>query len=174
MKITKIAIYAAALGVFVTALCLFFLDTIHGPMFPLGAGEENKAGAALGWVTAGTMVGLLIVFVFKMLFLAKKTKPETKLKLAPAYQWVNGLHRPLGALAIALLCLHFTMVFDVNDPSWVHFITGYVLVGLLLLIAALGFWAYFNKTPSRKKITLAHQIAVAALLVTFLVHLIVK
>jgi hypothetical protein len=81
---------------------------------------------------------------------------------------------PIGSISVALLFLHFVMVFDVTNPSWVHFVTGYILAGLMLALVVFGIVAHNNKTPARKYLTLCHQIDVALLIVTFIVHLILK
>lgn len=172
MKAAKISLFALAGAVLVTAWTLFFVYTIHGPMFPTT--EENKAGAAVGWVMAGFMLCMMLIFVLKTIFMSKKTSPETKKKLAPVYQIMNQFHMPIGLLVIGLLYLHFAMVFDITNASWVHFITGYVMLGLLALIAIGGFVSYFNKTPARKYLTMGHQTMVALTVVMFIIHLILK
>lgn len=168
MKAAKISLYSLAGAVFVTALVLFFVLTIHGPV---NAGE---GGEAVGWVLGGVMVCLALIFIMKTIFLSPKTKPETKKKLMPVYKAMNQFHMPVGLVAVSLLDLHFALVFDVTNPSWVHFVTGYVMAGLLAVAVAFGFVAYFNKTPKRKILTLAHQLTFASLVVVFIIHLILK
>lgn len=168
MKAAKISIYSLAGSVFVVALILFFLYTVHAPM-ALGEGGE-----ALGWISAGSMAFLLLLFLFRCIFLAKKTSPKTKMALAPYYKILNQLHMPVGCLALALLSLHFTMVFDVSNPTWRHFITGYVLIALILSLSVVGLFGITNKTPNRKTLILVHQILVAMVLLTFVIHLILK
>jgi hypothetical protein len=168
MKAAKISLLSLASAVLVTAVVLFFVYTIHAPI------GVAKLGEVFGWILAGSMGILFITFVLKMIFMNKKTKPETKTKLMPYYMVSNQLHMPLGSLSIALLFLHFVIVFDINDPSYIHFVTGYILAGLLALITTFGFLAYFNKTPKRKTYTLVHQILVAVIIVVFIVHLILK
>jgi|SRR5574344_404513 hypothetical protein len=168
MKKAKIGLYALALVEAIVALVLFFLYTIHGKM------SVGEGGEALGWILAASMTPLLALFILRCIFLSKKTKPETKMKLAPVYAVANQLHMPIGAMSIGFLLIHFAMVFDVNDPSYVHFVTGYVLIGLLLALASIGIIAHTNKTPARKYLTLCHQIDVALLLITFVIHLILK
>jgi multisubunit Na+/H+ antiporter MnhB subunit len=77
MKATKISAYILSGAVFITAVILFFIFTIHAPL------NVGKGGEALGWVTAACMAFLLILFVFKTLFLSKKPKPELKARLLP-------------------------------------------------------------------------------------------
>jgi heme A synthase len=84
------------------------------------------------------------------------------------------MHMPLAFLSLSLLCLHFSLVFDITNPGWTHFITGYVLISLLLCLSVLGFVATKTKIPTRKYLTLAHQLCVVLLLAAFLVHLILK
>jgi hypothetical protein len=168
MKAAKISVYSLAGAVFVTALVLFFTYTIHAPM------NVGEGGEALGWVTAGSMAFLLLLFVLRCIFLSKKTTPETKMKLAPYYKILNQLHGPVGCLALALLSAHFSLVFDLTNPAWRHFVTGYILVGLLLALSGVGLAGVLNKTPSRKTLILVHQILVALILVTFVIHLIFK
>jgi hypothetical protein len=168
MKIAKISILSISGAIAVTALVLFFTFTIHAPM------EVGEAGEALGWLTAGSMAFLLLLFAFRCLFLAKRTTPQTKMKLAPYYRVLNQLHLPVGCFALSLLGVHFALVFDIADPFWAHFITGYVLVGLLLALSGVGFAGVFNKTPTRKALIRVHQILVAMILVSFVIHLILK
>jgi len=168
MKNAKIGLFALSGAEFVVALVLFFVFTIHGKM------NVGEGGEALGWIMAVSMTPLLALFVLRCIFLSKKTKPETKMKLAPVYAVSNQLHMPIGAVTLGLLCIHFAMVFDVHDPSYLHFITGYVLIGLLFALAIIGIIAHTNKTPARKYLTLCHQIDVALLIVAFIVHLILK
>jgi hypothetical protein len=168
MKIAKISIFSLAAAVFVTAVVLFFVYTIHAPM------AVGELGEVLGWLLAACMGIMMLIFVLKMIFMSKKSKPELKAKLAPVYKVANQFHMPVGALAVALLYCHFALVYDIHDPSWIHFITGYILAGLLASIVAFGFVAYFNKTPKRKVFTLIHQILVAVILVVFIIHLILK
>jgi hypothetical protein len=168
MKAGKISVFALAGSIFAAAVVLFFVYTIHAPM------NVGEGGEAVGWVLAGVMLCLMVIFVLRTIFLSKKTAAATKVKLAAPYRMVNQFHMPLGCLAIALMYLHFTMVFNVADPSWIHFITGYILAGLMAALAVFGFVAHFNKTPARKTLTLCHQIDVVLLIVTFIVHLILK
>ncbi|MCI2068669.1 MAG: hypothetical protein LKJ88_03735 [Bacilli bacterium] len=168
MKAIKIALYSLASAIFITAVVLFFVFTIKGPM------NVGEGGEALGWIMGGAMVPLLLLFIFRVIFFSKKTKPELKTKLVPYYRVLNQFHMPIGCLAVSLLFVHFAMVFDINDPSWIHFITGYILAGLLAFLSASGLIAYFNKTPSRKTITLIHQLLVATLIVVFILHLVLK
>lgn len=168
MKIAKISIFSFAAALFVTAVVLFFVYTIHAPM------AVGELGEVVGWFLAGFMGVMMLIFIIKTIFMSKKTKPETKAKLAPVYRIVNQFHMPVGTVVVALLYLHFALVFDVADPSWIHFVTGYIMAGLLASIVAFGFVAYFNKTPSRKALTRVHQILVAAIIVVFVIHLILK
>ena len=168
MKIAKISIFSFAAALFASAVVLFFAFTIHAPM------AVGKLGEAVGWVLAGFMAVMMLIFIIKMIFMSKKTKPETKAKLAPVYRIVNQFHMPVGCVVVALQYLHFALVFNVGDPSWIHFITGYVMAGLLASIVTFGFVAYFNKTSSRKALTVVHQILVVAIIAAFIVHLILK
>jgi hypothetical protein len=169
MKQAKIILFALAGAVFLTAVVLFFVYTVHDPM------AIGEGGEALGWVLGASMIPLFCLFVMRRVFLAGKTKPETKKKLAPFYGALNQLHMPIGSLSVALMWLHFVAVFNVHDPSWVHFITGYVLIGLMALLVALGFSGHFQKEmKARKIITWAHVIVVGLLIGTFIVHLILK
>ncbi|OPZ34399.1 MAG: hypothetical protein BWY98_01087 [Tenericutes bacterium ADurb.BinA155] len=168
MKAAKISIFALAGAIFVTAVTLFFVYTIHGPM------QIGEGGEALGWVLAGLMACMMLIFIIRTIFRSPKTKPATKAKLLPVYQVMNQLHMPIGTVAVACLYLHFAMVFDINDPSKLHLITGYVMAGLLASIVALGFIGFFDKKPSRKVLVICHQIAVVAILAMFIVHLLVK
>ena len=168
MKAAKISIYCLAGAVLITALILFFVYTVHAPM------SVGEGGEALGWVTAGSMAFLLLLFLFRCIFFSKKTTPKTKMALAPYYKILNQLHMPVGALVLALLSVHFAMVFDVTNPAWRHFITGYALVGLLLSLSIAGLAGIFNKTPNRKTLIRVHQILVVALIVAFVIHLILK
>jgi hypothetical protein len=169
MKQAKVILFALAGAIFLTAVVLFAVYTIHDPMV-IGEGGE-----ALGWVLGASMIPLFCLFVMRRVFLAGKTKPETKKKLAPFYGALNQLHMPIGSLSVALMWLHFVAVFNVHDPSWVHFITGYVLIGLMALLVALGFSGHFQKEmKARKIITWVHVIVVGLLIGTFIVHLILK
>lgn len=168
MKAVKIAFYSLAGALFVTAVVLFFTFTIKGPM------NVGEGGEAFGWIMGGSMVPLLLLFIFRMIFFSKKTKPELKTKLVPYYRFLNQFHMSVGSLAVSLLFVHFAMVFNINDPSWIHFVTGYILAGLLACLSTAGLVAYFNKTPARKTITLVHQILVLILIVVFILHLVLK
>jgi hypothetical protein len=168
LKPAKIAVYVLDACVFVVAAVLFFLFTIHAKM------EVGEGGEALGWITAGSMVFLLLLFAFRLIFLSKKTKPELKAKLTPYYRILNQLHMPVGFLTLSLLTLHFALVFDFSQPTWVHFTTGYIIVGLLLVLSILGIAAKKTKFPAKKILTICHQSAVLLLIVVFIIHLVLK
>jgi hypothetical protein len=169
MKQAKVILYALAAAVFLSAVLLFFVYTIHDPM------TIGEGGEVLGWVLGGSMVPLFCLFVMRRIFLAKKTKPETKKKLALVYGVLNQLHMPIGSLSVALMWLHFVAVFNIHDPSYIHFVTGYVLIGLMALLVALGFTGHFQKEiKARQILTWCHVGVVAALIVAFIIHLILK
>jgi hypothetical protein len=169
MKKIQIALYGLAGAIFVTAVVLFFVYTIHDPM------QIGEGGEVLGWILGASMIPLFALFVFRCIFLSKKTSPATKTKLAKVYGVSNKIHMPVASVTASLLFLHFAMVFNVHDPSWVHFITGYVMFGLLDLLVAMGLVAHFQKNPvARKSLTVVHQILVACLICAFVVHLILK
>jgi hypothetical protein len=168
MKAAKYSIFGLAGAIFVTSAVLFFLYTVHGPM------QIGEGGEAVGWVLAGLMACMMLIFIIRTIFLSKKTKPETKTKLLPVYKVMNQLHMPIGTVAIATMYLHFAMVFNINDPSKIHLITGYCMAGLLAAIAVMGFIGFFNKTPSRKVLVIVHQILVVLVIAMFVVHLVVK
>jgi protein-S-isoprenylcysteine O-methyltransferase Ste14 len=169
MKQAKVVLYALAGAIFLSAVVLFFIYTIHDPM------TIGEGGEVLGWVLGGSMVPLFCLFVMRRIFLNKKTKPETKKKLVPLYGALNQLHLPIGSLSVALMWLHFVAVFNIRDPSYIHFITGYVLIGLMALLVALGFSGHFQKDiKARSFLTWFHVGVVVALIATFIVHLILK
>jgi hypothetical protein len=169
MKQAKVILYALAAAVFLSAVVLFFIYTIHDPM------TIGEGGEALGWVLGASMLPLFCLFVMRRIFFNKKTKPETKKKLVPLYGTLNQLHLPIGSLSVALMWLHFVAVFNIHDPSYIHFITGYVLIGLMALLVALGFSGHFQKDiKARSFLTWCHVGVVVALIATFIVHLILK
>lgn len=169
MKQARIAIYVISALTSVLSIVLFFVYTIHGKM------SIGEGGEALGWLTGVSMIVLLLLFIFRCFFLSKKTKAETKTKLLPYYKILNQLHKPVGCLSLGLMLVHFALVFDINDPSYIHFLTGYVLIGLLALIFISGFWTFSAKSKElRKGLVLSHLILVLLLLLTFLLHLILK
>jgi|LAHS01.1.fsa_nt_gb hypothetical protein len=169
MKQAKVTLFALAGAIFLTAVVLFFVYTIHAPM-TLGEGGE-----ALGWVLGASMLPLFCLFVMRRIFLAKKTAPATKKALAPFYGALNQLHMPIGSLSVALMWLHFVAVFDVHDPSYVHFITGYVMIGLMACLVAFGFSGHFQKNIKvRQALTWVHVGLVLSLICAFVVHLILQ
>lgn len=168
MKITKISLFSLAGAILVGAIVVMAMFTFAGK--PIG----GEVGEVAGWALAISMGVLMTIFVMRLIFKNPKTKPETKQKLQKVYLWMNQLHMSVGAVSLALMYLHFALVFDPANAGWVHFITGYILIGLMAFLAAFGFSAHFNKTPARKYLTLCHQIDVALLVVTFIIHLILK
>jgi hypothetical protein len=168
MKAAKYSLFGLAGATFITAVTLFFIYTIHGPM------NVGEGGEVVGWILAGLLACMMVIFIIRTIFMAKGTKPATKAKLLPVYQVLNQLHMPIGTVTVALMYLHFAFVFDVHDPSYIHFITGYIMAGLMATLVAMGFVAFFNKTKNRKVLVLVHQLVVVCLLATFIVHLILK
>jgi len=170
MKAIKIAIFALAGLIFASALALFFIYTL--PANPVL--RNSQGGESIGWALAGVLLIMMFIFVIRTLFHSPRTSSSTKNKILPVYQLINQFHMPIGTVAVALMYLHFAFVFNVNDPSSIHFVTGYFMAGLMASVVALGFLAFFNKSPKRKLFTSIHQILVLALFILFFVHIFVR
>ena len=110
MKASKIALFVLAGAIFVTAAVLFFLY----PFQSNPALRHSEAGEKVGWTLAGVLVILMAIFVIRTIVRSPKTSVATKEKLLPIYSLANQFHMPFGLVAIALMDLHFALVFDIH------------------------------------------------------------
>lgn len=170
MKASKIALFVLAGAIFVTAAVLFFLY----PFQSNSVLRNSEGGEKVGWTLAGVLLVLMAIFVIRTIVRSPKASSATKQRLLPIYELANQFHMPFGLVAVALMDLHFAFVFDIHDPSSIHFVTGYLMVSLMALTVTFGFIAFFNKTPKRKILTLVHQIIVVSLFLLFFVHIFVR
>jgi hypothetical protein len=161
-KILILILYAVSVIVFLAAIILFFMS-ISGLIRPF-----EDVGETTGTLLAVFMGFEMILFFAWMLTKIKKFPSYVKKLLKIIKKYLLKYHYSIGAIAISLMLLHTVLTLDLNNPWGTHCITGYIIVGTIILSTLIGL--FYNKTK-HKLFKRVHILTAFIAVLPFLFHL---
>jgi hypothetical protein len=154
-------IYLASIGI--TAAALYMLLTFS----VAGSGFFEDFGEITGIAIAATMSFEILLFFgltsIKMGLIPKPFVKYVKFLL----KHLRGFHRSVGALALSILVLHFSVTVDLTNIFGYTQLTGFLTTAMVLMSVLAGLAFKLN----RKLMNNIHVITTFAAILLFVLHI---